>query len=55
MIEASKDPYIFDTIAKAFKSGKTMETWLASTGKNHGLANTIAGLQSQWDAWLGDL
>lgn len=52
MIETSKTPFIFDTIARALGTGMTMEAWLSENGQKYGLKANVPDLQKQWETWL---
>ena len=52
LIERTKDPAIFGSIAETLGQGRTIEQWLSTTGKAKGLAPTVDGLEQQWREWL---
>jgi hypothetical protein len=52
LLDRSGNPRILAEIAQALAGGATIETWLASSGAANRLAPSLAGLESQWQAWI---
>ena len=52
MIEKSGNEQIFAVIAAQLTKGGTMADWLQSVGASHGLPQTVAALQNDFNRWL---
>jgi len=52
VLDRSGDPAAFRTAAAAFAAGRTTAKWLATDGAKLRLPGTVAGVESDWRAWL---